>query len=160
MGTRILQIYWEKLATLKIQSAEIEPFWANPEYEILLLLKMRFFNFFLNHMVQKYQNEIAAIFYYGISTKTNEKDLKYLIYSPLTENILTSLNDTVDIWRFQTWREVLLSFAVPSYLNVDSWYGPSCVRTETASISKCTFIIRIIRRKFIGGTQVMCIVQF
>ena len=27
-------------------------------------------------MVQKYQNEIAPIFYYGISTKTNEKDLK------------------------------------------------------------------------------------
>ena len=27
-------------------------------------------------MAQKYQNEIAPIFYYGISTKTNEKDLK------------------------------------------------------------------------------------
>ena len=27
-------------------------------------------------MVQKYQNEIAPTFYYGISTKTNEKDLK------------------------------------------------------------------------------------
>ena len=27
-------------------------------------------------MVQKYQNEIAPIFYYGISTKTKEKDLK------------------------------------------------------------------------------------
>ena len=27
-------------------------------------------------MVQKYQSEIAPIFYYGISTKTNEKDLK------------------------------------------------------------------------------------
>ena len=27
-------------------------------------------------MVQKYQNEIAPIFYYGISTKINEKDLK------------------------------------------------------------------------------------
>ena len=37
---------------------------------------MRFFNFFLNHMVQKYQNEIPPIFYYGISTKTSEKDLK------------------------------------------------------------------------------------
>ena len=34
------------------------------------------FQFFLNHMVQKYQNEIPPIFYYGISTKTNEKDLK------------------------------------------------------------------------------------
>ena len=37
---------------------------------------IRFFNFFLDHMVQKYQNEIAPIFYYGISTKTSEKDLK------------------------------------------------------------------------------------
>ena len=27
-------------------------------------------------MVQKYQNEIPPIFYYGISTKTNKKDLK------------------------------------------------------------------------------------
>ena len=27
-------------------------------------------------MVQKYQNEIAPIFCYGISRKTNEKDLK------------------------------------------------------------------------------------
>ena len=62
------------MATLRIQSAEIEPFWATPE--ILLFLRMRFFNFFFNHMVQMYQNEIAPIFYYGISTKTNEKNLK------------------------------------------------------------------------------------
>ena len=27
-------------------------------------------------MVQKYQNEISPILYYGISTKTNKKDLK------------------------------------------------------------------------------------
>ena len=27
-------------------------------------------------MVWNYQNEIAPIFYYGMSTKTNEKDLK------------------------------------------------------------------------------------
>ena len=62
------------MATLKIQSAEIEPFWATPE--ILFFLRMRFSNFFLNYMVWKYQNEIAPIFYYGISTKTNEKDIK------------------------------------------------------------------------------------
>ena len=37
-------------------------------------------------MVQKYQNEIVPIFYYGISSKTSEK---YQIYSPLTENIFT-----------------------------------------------------------------------
>ena len=62
------------MATLKIQSAEIEPFWATPE--ILLFLRMRFSNIFLTYMVWKYQNEIAPTFYYGISTKTNEKDLK------------------------------------------------------------------------------------
>ena len=33
-------------------------------------------------MVQKYQNEIAPTFYYGISTKTNEKDLKIPILQP------------------------------------------------------------------------------
>ena len=33
-------------------------------------------------MVQKYQNEIAPIFNYGISTKTNEKDLKIPILQP------------------------------------------------------------------------------
>ena len=27
-------------------------------------------------MIWKYQNEIAPIFYYGISTKTTEKDIK------------------------------------------------------------------------------------
>ena len=43
---------------------------------------MRFLNFFLNHMVQKYQNEIAPIFYYGISTKTNEKDLQIPNFQP------------------------------------------------------------------------------
>ena len=47
-----------------------------PTLKFNLFFRMRFFNFFLNHMVQKYQNEIAPIFYYGISTKTNEKDLK------------------------------------------------------------------------------------
>ena len=45
---------------------------------------MSFFNFFHCHMVQKYQNDISPILYYGISKKTNEKDLKIP-----TENILT-----------------------------------------------------------------------
>ena len=43
---------------------------------------MRFFNFFLHNMVQKYRNEIAPIFYYGISKKTNEKDLKIPYLQP------------------------------------------------------------------------------
>ena len=42
----------------------------------LTFFMMIFFNFFHNHMVQKYQNEISPTIYYGISTKTNEKDLK------------------------------------------------------------------------------------
>ena len=33
-------------------------------------------------MVQKYQNEIATIFYYGFSTKAHEKDLKIPILHP------------------------------------------------------------------------------
>ena len=66
------------MATLKIQSAEIEPFWATPG--ILLFLKLRFSNIFLTYMVWKYQNEIVPTFYYGISTKTNEKDLKIPTY--------------------------------------------------------------------------------
>ena len=33
-------------------------------------------------MVQKYQNEIAPILYYGISTKTNEKNLKIPNFQP------------------------------------------------------------------------------
>ena len=33
-------------------------------------------------MVQKYQNEIAPLFYYEISTKTNEKDLKIANLQP------------------------------------------------------------------------------
>ena len=33
-------------------------------------------------MVQKYQNEIAPIFYYGKSPETNEKDLKILNLQP------------------------------------------------------------------------------
>ena len=33
-------------------------------------------------MLQKYQNEISPIIYYGISTKINEKDLKIPILQP------------------------------------------------------------------------------
>ena len=36
------------LATPKIQPSKIEPIWANPK--ILLFWRMRFFNFFFNHM--------------------------------------------------------------------------------------------------------------
>ena len=81
MGTRICKIV-EEMAEI------IEPKVGNPKNSVsrnwailsypwnLIFLMMRFSNFFLNYMVWKYQNEIAPIFYYGISTKTNEKDLK------------------------------------------------------------------------------------
>ena len=36
-----------------------------------------------------YRNEIAPIFYYGISTKTNEKDIIIPNLQPLTEKVLT-----------------------------------------------------------------------
>ena len=54
-----------------------------PPLKFSFFLRMRFLNFFLDHMVQKYQNEIAPIFYYGKSPKTNEKDLKIPILWPL-----------------------------------------------------------------------------
>ena len=37
---------------------------------------MRFFNFFLTYMVQKYQNEFSPIFYYAKKLKTSGKLLK------------------------------------------------------------------------------------
>ena len=43
---------------------------------------MRFFNFFLTYMVQKYQNEISPIFYYGKKLKTSGKLLKIPYLQP------------------------------------------------------------------------------
>ena len=88
------------MATLKIQSAEIEPFWATPE--ILLFLSMRFSNNFLTYMVWKYQNEIAPIFYYGISTKTNEKGLKIPILQPPD-------------WKHPYWMSLYIIYAVSQW---------------------------------------------
>ena len=45
---------------------------------------MRFFNFYVAYMVQKYQNESAPIFYYGKSPKTNRKHLKIPYLQALT----------------------------------------------------------------------------
>ena len=47
-------------------------------------------------MVQKYQNEIPPIFYYGISTKTSEKDLKFTSPDPRSHyknNTVFNLNN-------------------------------------------------------------------
>ena len=51
-------------------------------------------------MVQKYQNEIPPIFYYGISTKTNEKDLKIPNLQALTLGHIIKMTlyiDKIDI---------------------------------------------------------------
>ena len=67
-------------------------------------------------MVQKYQNEIPPIFYYGISTKTSEKDLKIPNLQALTlgriikitlyilwvkAHLALCLQCESTIWRFQ-----------------------------------------------------------
>ena len=81
MGTRISKIAWEMSEIIKPKvgnpKISVSRNWAILSYPWnLIFLRMRFSNFFLNYMVWKYQNEIAPIFYYGISTKTNEKDIK------------------------------------------------------------------------------------
>ena len=81
MGTRICKIVEEMAEIIKPKVGNpknsVSRNWAILSYHWnLIFLRMRFSNFFLNYMVWKYQNEIAPIFYYGISTKTNEKDLK------------------------------------------------------------------------------------
>ena len=93
MGTRICKIV-EEMAEI------IEPKVGNPKNSVsrnwailsypwnLIFLRMRFSNFFLDYMVWKYQNEIAPILYNGISTKTDEKDIK-IPDCPLTEKVLT-----------------------------------------------------------------------
>ena len=64
-------------------------------------------------MVQKYQNEIPPIFYYGISTKTSEKDLKIpnlqaltlgriikiTLYSAITQLELQKIHRFSQSWR-------------------------------------------------------------
>ena len=81
MGTRICKIV-EEMSKINEQEVDnpkksVSRNWAILSHPCnLIFLKMRFSNIFLTYMVWKYQNEIAPIFYYGISTKTNEKDLK------------------------------------------------------------------------------------
>ena len=83
MGTRICKIIEE-------MSEVIEPKVGNPKKSVsrnwailshpwnLTFFEDEIFQHFsyLYYMVWNYQNEIAPIFYYGISTKTNDKDLK------------------------------------------------------------------------------------
>ena len=83
--------------------------WSVPK--ILSFLRMRFFNFFLSYMVQKYQNKIAPIFYYGMSTKTNEKDLKIPSLQPSD-------------WKNPYW----MSLYVPNiHIHIQGTLGPGIV---------------------------------
>ena len=71
---------------------------------------MSFFNFFHNYMVQKYQNEISPIIYYGISIKTNEKDLKILDLQALTlgrVKKMTLYKKTINVTFHFAGREIL-----------------------------------------------------
>ena len=98
------------MATLKIQSAEIEPFWATPK--ILLFLRMRFFNFVLTYMVQKYQNEISPIVYYGKKLKTSGKLLKIPDLQPRDWGQpywMTRYNCIMYVWCWKSWRSLLPS---------------------------------------------------
>ena len=63
-------------------------------------------------MVQKYQNEIAPIFYYGISTKTNEKDLKIPNLQALTLGRIMKIGIGCDGFHILDWRnfEIRCSF--------------------------------------------------
>ena len=49
-------------------------------------------------MVQKYQNEIPPIFYYGISTKTSEKDLKIPNLQALTLGRIIKMTLYILLW--------------------------------------------------------------
>ena len=54
-------------------------------------------------MVQKYQNEIPPIFYYGISTKTNEKDLKIPNLQALTLGRIIKMTLYKGFWISVRW---------------------------------------------------------
>ena len=70
-----------------LETLEIEPYWGNPE--ILLFLRMRFFNFFLIIWFKSTKMKLRPYFTMELIQKLMKKTSKYLIYSPLTEIILT-----------------------------------------------------------------------
>ena len=61
---------WTKLCKKEGKSALQKMGQFEPPLKIFLFLKMKFINFFLIPMDQKYQNESAPIFCYAKSTKT------------------------------------------------------------------------------------------
>ena len=68
-------------------------------------------------MAQKYQNEIAPIFYYGISTKTNEKDLKIPNLQPTD-------------WKSPYWMTLYLEAALLEsvYFQKISWVSKNSIK--------------------------------
>ena len=87
-------------------------------------------------MVQKYQNEIPPIFYYGISTKTSEKDLKIPFYRVLQFAVSNLSHFLGFIFDFSPLKEeanpmvvtsvVTYTFPIGPFLGApSSRYGPS-----------------------------------
>ena len=84
MGTRILKIYWEMSEIMKLKVGNpknsVGKNWAiSSQPRNLTFLEDEIFQLF-SHSYS--QNEIAPIFYYGKSPKTNEKDLKITNLQP------------------------------------------------------------------------------
>ena len=75
-------------------------------------------------MLQKYQNEISPIIYYGINTKINEKDLKIPILQPpdWKSPYWMSLYDMEFDWRLLPWHFFWIYFSISSCSCSVSWF--------------------------------------
>ena len=92
--------------TRKICTTENGPIWATPEN--LPFLKMKFINFFLIPMDQKYQNESAPIFCYAKSRKYCLKLLIIAVLQP-PDWIQRKKNTLYFVWILR------LTLPLPSY---------------------------------------------
>ena len=100
IGTKILKIDWEmseiielKVGNPKIQSAEIEPFWATPNILIFLWCD-ELFSYLYGSKVPKWN--FAHILQWKKAKNIRKTPKKYLFYNSLTEDNLT---EWPGIWR-------------------------------------------------------------
>jgi len=80
--TLIIWWFWRELWTKNQKKRCWKICHFEPTLKFNLFSEWDFSTFFLINMVQRYQNEIAPIFCYGIGTQTTEKDLKMPILQP------------------------------------------------------------------------------
>ena len=98
-------------------------------------------------MVQKYQNEISPILYYGISTKTNEKDLKIPNLQPPN-------------WKSPYWMTLYILYIVLyfSTLKMPLWIrGPNFL--PTADIKGQFFLVEtmgLLKQKYLDTPKNIC----